>query len=243
MLGPMANEIVDLARLAGGERVLDLATGTGIVARQLAHFTNDVVGTDIAWGVLARARDLATDEILFITADAHRLSFADRLFDLVTCGLSLSHFSNVTSALQEILRVLRPGGRFVTSAWGTEGESPTKAAAIAVRNRFLEEREQTFEGAFGEDLWADVQKGNEILRQVGFQNIDVKTSQLSGKHQNHSDALEVALAWPITRYRISRLDPDDQRKLKADTAAAILELDDLHWHSEIHYYQAASGEE
>jgi SAM-dependent methyltransferase len=241
MLAPMASEIANLSGLTGGERALDLATGTGIIARELAQLTDHVVGADISLGVLEKAQGLSGKGISLAASDAHRLPFRNRVFDLVSCGLSLSHFFlNVTAALREIQRVLRPGGRFINSAWGTEGESPTKTAAIEVRNKYLEDRELTFEGAFGEDVWAVVELGTETLRRVGFEDIEVKTSRLSGEHASQSDALNVALAWPITRYRISRLGPDDQRKLKEETAAAIRELDDLHWFSELHYYQANS---
>jgi SAM-dependent methyltransferase len=240
MLAPMANEIANLSGLTGGERALDLATGTGIIARELTQLTDRVVGADISLGVLEKAQGLSENGISLAASDAHRLPFRNRVFDLVSCGLSLSHFSNVTAALREIQRVLRPGGRFIASAWGTEGESPAKTAAIEVRNKYLKDRELTFEGAFGEDVWAVVELGTETLRRVGFEDIEVKTSRLSGEHASHSDALNVALAWPITRYRISRLGQDDQRKLKEETAAAIRELDDLHWFSELHYYQANS---
>lgn len=239
ILAPMADEIVSLASLKRGEQVLDLATGTGLIARAATAVTDSVVGLDIAWGMLVRARKLTAGEIPYLMADAHMLPFRSRCFDLVTCGLSLSHFSHVQQALAEIRRVLRFRGRFVTSAWGTEGESPSKTAAIEVRNKFLEERAVTFEGTFSEDLWADVERGREALQEAGFAHIQVKTGQLAGQHRNSSVAVEAALAWPITRYRIARLDPADQKRLREETAAAILAVDDLRWESQIHFYQAS----
>ena len=106
-LGPMADEIVGLAKLSGGEQVLDIATGTGLIARKMAQFTDSVIGIDISLGVLAIAQSLSAGEIPFVTGDAHRMPFKDRCFDLVTCGLSLSHFSDASAALGEVHRVLR----------------------------------------------------------------------------------------------------------------------------------------
>ena len=238
ILAPMAAEIVTLASLKPGEKVLDLATGTGLIARTAARFTDFVVGADLAFGVLVRARELSAGELPYLAADAHRLPFGNRCFDVVICGLSLSHFSHVQSALAEVRRALRAGGRFLTTAWGTEGESPSKSAAVKVRNRFLEDRAIIFEGPFSNELWADVKQGRQALQEAGFAGIQVKTMRLTGQHKSHSDAIEAALAWPLTRYRIARLDPAQQRQLREETAAAILEVDDLRWESQIHYYQA-----
>ena len=238
ILTPMADEIVALAGLKSGEHILDLATGTGLIARTAANSTASVVGIDIALGVLVRARELTADEIPYVTGDALRLPFRNHCFDLVTCGLSLSHFSDVSGALAEVQRVLRSHGRFVTSAWGTEGESPSKSAAVEVRSKFLEDRAVVYEGTFDEDTWADVERGREALEEAGFLDIQVKTTPLTGEHRNPSDAVEAALAWPLTRYRMARLDPADQRRMREETAAAILDVSDLHWWSQIHYYQA-----
>lgn len=238
ILRPMADEIVGLAGLRGGESVLDLATGTGLIARAAAEAAGAVVGADISLGMLARARSLSAGALPFVAGDAHRLPFGDRSFDLVVCGLSLSHFGEVSVALGEIRRVLRPKGRFLTSAWGSEGENPSKAAAVEVRQRFLEDRALTFDGAFGRAVWADVERGRDTLRRAGFARVQVTTRPLSGEYLDAAEAIEAALAWPLTRYRIARLSPADQRRLKAETAAAIREVNDLRWQSEIHYYLA-----
>jgi len=238
----MAEEIVKLGQLKGGESLLDLATGTGIIARTAAQTKVSVFGIDISLGMLARARTLSAGEIPFLVGDAHTLPFVDQYFDLVTCGFSLSHFSDVSSALGEIFRVLRSNGRFITSAWGTEGETPSKAAAIKVRRRYLEDREVTFEGEFGEEAWSNTERGCETLRLAGFSDVQVTTQHVSGEYRSSSEAIEAALAWPITLHRISKLAPADQQRLKEDTAAAILEVDDLRWLSQIHTYQAIRPE-
>lgn len=243
ILRPVADEMVRLGRLAGGEQVLDLATGTGLIARTAAQSGASITGVDVSWGVLAKARTLSAGAIPFVAGDAHRLPFANHCVDLVTCSLSLSHFSDVLVALEEVRRVLRPKGRFITSAWGNESHSPAKEVAVEVRKRFLEDRELTFAGAFGEEVWADPERGRETLRLARFANIQVTTLLLSGEHRNSSEAVEAALAWPITRYRIARLDPEDQQRLREETTAAIREVDDLRWQSEVHTYQAVSRPE
>jgi hypothetical protein len=139
--------------------------------------------------------------------------------------------------------VLRPRGRFITSDWGSEGENPLKAAAVEVRRRLLEDWELVFEGTFDEEVWAEVERGCETRRQAVFTDVQAATLPLSGQYRNPAEAVEAALAWPLTRYRIARLDTKDQQRLREETATAILEVDDLHRQSEIHYYQAARSED
>lgn len=239
MLQPIADEIAERAGLKGWERVLDLATGSGYIARTLARAGATVTGMDISLGMLTRAGILSKAEIPFIVGDAHGLPFRNECCDLVTCGLSLTHFSDVDVALREILRVMRPQGQFITSAWGSEGQNPSKAAAVSVRKRFLEDRELTFAGAFGNDLWEDATRGSETLRQAGFVDVRVTTMELSGTYRNSGEAIDAALAWPLTRYRIARLDAAEQQKLLEETTAATLKVNDLSWRSAVHIYQAS----
>lgn len=239
---PMAQEMIHMSSLKGDELVLDLATGTGLIARSMAGSVATVTGIDISPGMLTNARSLSADKIPFVVGDAHELPFGDQCFDLVICGLSLSHFSQVSAALGEILRVLRPQGCFITSAWGSGGKNPSKTAAVEVRRRYLEDRQITFEGKFHEDVWEDTSQGCESLKQAGFVDVVVKTRLLSGEYRSPVEALEVSLAWPLTRYRIARLARADRRRLIEETAAAINEIDDLRWQSEIHYYRARRPE-
>jgi SAM-dependent methyltransferase len=243
LLRPMADE---MARLAGSKSVqlaLDLATGTGLIARAVAPFAESVAGIDISPGMLGRARGQTGGKIAFVSGDAHRLPFKDACFDLVTCGVSLTHFSDVSVALGEVRRLLRPGGRFITSAWGSGVYSPAKAAAVGVRKKFLAEKGITFGGSFGDELWADGEQGSKALRAAGFEDVQVNTSALTGEYRDHSEAIEIALAWPVTRYRIAQLALHEQRRLREETELAIGRVDDLRWRSEVHYYQAARPED
>jgi demethylmenaquinone methyltransferase/2-methoxy-6-polyprenyl-1,4-benzoquinol methylase len=102
-----------------GDRVLDLAGGTGDLARLLAPRVaphGQVVLTDINTNMLRIGRDALIDGGIVVPAvqcDAQRLPFADRQFDCVTIGFGLRNVTRKEAALAEMLRVLRPGGRAV----------------------------------------------------------------------------------------------------------------------------------
>ncbi|MDE3070028.1 MAG: ubiquinone/menaquinone biosynthesis methyltransferase [Acidobacteriota bacterium] len=125
----------DLARLTPGDRVLDVATGTGDLAFELARRVGpggEVIGCDFAEAMLSRARakaDAIGDEgpgrpgpVRFEWADALDLPYADGDFDAVTVGFGVRNFTDVPRGLRELARVVRPGGRVVV----LEITTPTK---------------------------------------------------------------------------------------------------------------------
>lgn len=107
-----ATALVDAAGVGQGERVLDVACGTGIAARLAADVTgpDEVTGVDINPGMLAVARTVAPD-IDWREGPADALPVPDESIDVVLCSLGLMFFPDKPAALAELRRVLRSGGR------------------------------------------------------------------------------------------------------------------------------------
>ncbi|MGC2940456.1 MULTISPECIES: demethylmenaquinone methyltransferase [unclassified Brevibacterium] len=101
-----------------GERVLDLAAGTGTSSMAFTHHGAEVVAGDISTGMLTEGRR-RHPEIDFIYADAMDLPFADSSFDVVTISFGIRNVNDVDQALGEMLRVLKPGGRLVICEFST----------------------------------------------------------------------------------------------------------------------------
>lgn len=117
--GALAERMVMLAHVTRGARVLDIGTGTGIVALRAAQDVGDqghVTGIDLSAGMLARAREKAlacdlSERVEFRQMDAERLTLDDASFDAVLSLFALHHFPNPLAALGEMHRVLTPGGK------------------------------------------------------------------------------------------------------------------------------------
>ena len=143
VFGPWAQVVVDFADLQSGERVLDVACGTGAVARVAAERVGErgtVVGVDLNPGMLAVARSLPAPggaTVEWRQADALELPFADQAFDAVLCQLGLQFFADRALALREMLRVLRPGGAVVVMVWRPIERSPGFAALAAALERHI----------------------------------------------------------------------------------------------------------
>lgn len=123
---PAAQDLIERANPQPGEKVLDVACGTGVVARLAADRVSPggaVVGVDVNAGMLDVARSVMSPEapIQWYEAPAESMPLPDGTFDLVTCQLSLQFFADKPAALREMRRVLVPGGRL---AIGVPGEIP-----------------------------------------------------------------------------------------------------------------------
>ena len=113
-----------------GERILDIATGTGLTARHIARSGATVTGVDIADGLLEAARQLSKEEGLSIDwqlGDAEKLPFGDASFDAAASTFGIMFATNQDAAISELARVVRPGGRVGVAAWLSD------STAVALR--------------------------------------------------------------------------------------------------------------
>jgi SAM-dependent methyltransferase len=110
--------MLDAAEVGSGARLLDVCCGPGMLSAAAADRGASAVGLDFP-GVVALARKLVP-EADFQSGDANELPFADNSFDAVVCGYGIMHVPDPEKAMQEMLRVLRPGGRAALSVWDNE---------------------------------------------------------------------------------------------------------------------------
>jgi ubiquinone/menaquinone biosynthesis C-methylase UbiE len=117
--------LLSLASLEPGDRVLDIACGTGLVSFGAARAVGPeghVLGIDLSERMVdaaeRRARDLHLSNCSFSRMDAETLALPDASFDVVLCALGLMYMPDPEEAVREMRRVLRPGGRVALAVWG-----------------------------------------------------------------------------------------------------------------------------
>ncbi len=104
-------QVLARAGLNKGDRVLDIATGTGVVAREALSITPSVVGLDPSIGMLVAGREKA--RLTNVQGKSELLPFRDGSFDLITIGFALRHFADLDGVFRECARVLRPNGKLL----------------------------------------------------------------------------------------------------------------------------------
>jgi ubiquinone/menaquinone biosynthesis methyltransferase len=126
--------LIDLAQAGPGARALDLATGTGDLAFALAARGARVVGLDVTFRMIELAiakRAVAPVAPGFLVGDMQALPFSPRSFDIVTTGYGLRNVPNLATAIDEIHRVLSPGGRMLSLDFNRPSNLAVRSAYLA----------------------------------------------------------------------------------------------------------------
>ncbi|MGH8175450.1 MAG: methyltransferase domain-containing protein [Steroidobacter sp.] len=137
-----APRMIAAAQIQPGHRVLDVACGTGVLAREAASrvgSTGSVTGLDPDAGMLAVAARLSS-AIRWRRGTAESLPFADRSFDSVVSQFGLMFFTDRPGALREMLRVLVPGGRMAVAVWDSLENTPAYADLVGLLDRVAGQR-------------------------------------------------------------------------------------------------------
>lgn len=227
LFGPWADDLVALADLRGRERVLDLACGTGVVARRARAALAEggvVVGADINRDMLGVARVHSADlAIEWQEADARRLPFDDRDFDVVFCQQGLQFVPDRAAAVSEIWRVLAPGGRAVLAVWSSLEDSPGFDALTSAIGSHLgaEAAAGLSQGPFGYDPRDDLKRS---LVAAGFSEVRVQEREKLVRFPSPDEFVRrYALSTPLAS-AFSQADQSARRRLTDEVAAALKEF-------------------
>lgn len=164
-----------------GERVLDLAAGTGTSSESLARSGARVIAADFSKGMLAvgRAKHADDQRIEFVFADAQALPFADDEFDAVTISFGLRNVSDPQRALAEMFRVSKQGARIVICEFSRPPVAPFRAAYFAYLqhvmptvSRIASSNAPAY-GYLGDSIkaWADQTTLAAWMRAAGFRQV------------------------------------------------------------------------
>lgn len=168
-----AGRVANAADVRAGERVLDVACGTGVLARAVAERVGQdgtVVGLDLNEGMLKVAKRKAP-EIEWRQGRAELLPFDSHSFDAVVSQFGLMFFEDRTAALREMMRVLQPGGRLAVAVWAALEDSPGYAALTELLQRlFGDHAADALRAPF---VLGDLQALRSLLDQAGIADAHV----------------------------------------------------------------------
>ena len=176
---PAADEIIRLLAPTGAQLILDVAAGTGEPGLSMARNLTGgkVIITDLADEMLTIAREKTAKKFLsnveFQACDVCALPFAENTFDAVSCRMGFMFFPDMLLAAKEILRVLKPGGRFATSVWNIPEKNFWASAIGDTINKNMQLPVKP-PGATGIFRCAKSGLMTNILSHAGFKNISEK---------------------------------------------------------------------
>lgn len=219
-----ANDLLDRLELRHGESVIDIACGTGVVARLAAQrgHTGRLVGIDLNSAMLATARTKSTG-IEWLEGSALELPFDESSFDVVVCQLGLQFFPDRPLALKEMVRVLKPEGRAGLSVFSAIERTPAAHALVQALDKYLGAESSRTKRS--EHLSCDAREVGDWAKQAGFDFVDVATVNKRFTFPSMLDYVRIQLsATPMARL-LKEKDAEQRERLIlsiADDAASRL---------------------
>jgi ubiquinone/menaquinone biosynthesis C-methylase UbiE len=221
-LAPARERLFALADLQAGERVLDVACGTGLVtfpAAEIVGPQGSVVATDISdamvSAVTAEASRRGLRHVAAARMDAENLELPDAGFDVVLCALGLMYVPDPALALGSVLRVLAPGGRAVLAVWGARKRCGWAEIFPIVDARVQSEVCPMFFALGTAD------RLEQAARDAGFADVRSERVDAILRYASAEDAVGAAFAGGPVALAYSRFDENVRREAHAEYLASI----------------------
>lgn len=227
---PCTHMLVAYAAPRPGESVLDIACGTGQVARRVAPLVGEqgsVTALDVNPGMLAVARTLpppAGAVIDWREGDAVDPQLPDSVYDLVLCQHGLQFFRDRAAAVRHMKRVLRPGGRLALAVWQGLDRNPVFRSLAEAEAPHLEPLGMTFADLVAPFSMGDAGEVRRLLEAAGFTAIDFAGGSIEARFPAHRfiQNMESAYAAVIPRFAEDRGAFDAYLEaVAADTEAVV----------------------
>jgi ubiquinone/menaquinone biosynthesis C-methylase UbiE len=225
---PWGADLVELADLRHGERVLDVACGTGVVARLAAQHvgtTGKVSGLDLSVGMLLVARSLPAPSgvpVSWVEGSALAMPLPDTSFDVVLCQQGFQFFPDQRTGLHEMKRVLVPGGRVLLSFW--EGPTPyTVAMSAAVERHAGLEAATTLRGS---RHCPDPASVRHLMEDAGFKDAHTRARTLTRRLPGVADFVLRHLAATPVAGAVAALSEGARAALAGEVSMALRPYED-----------------
>lgn len=224
---PLARMFLQRVPLQPGQRVLDVACGTGVIVRQAAPILGSaghLIGVDLNSNMLDVAREHAPTHgapVEWRQGDAASLPCADSEFDIVICQQGLQFFPDKLGALREMHRVLKPGGVVAICVWRSIEHSPCHLAIAGALGRHVsEDVAQRFQTPFS---FGDPAALNALMTEAGFSEVEIRVDVLMRRLLPPEESVPGLLASTPVGPEIVFLAERTRDTIVSDVAAALSE--------------------
>jgi ubiquinone/menaquinone biosynthesis C-methylase UbiE len=223
LLGPWSAGLVDAARLAGDEQVLDLACGTGVVTREVAgrlNSTGHVTGLDLNAGMLevaASYENPGAAGMTWVQASALETELPAASFDVLLCQQGLQFFPDQEKALREAYRLLKDGGRLCFSIWAGSGpynDAVAEAVAVHIDEETATRFKQSRDVPTAEQLQA-------MFSNAGFQSVEVERVEMRNRLPDIAHFVSSHLLGVPIADKVKALSDEARHELGADAARRL----------------------
>ncbi len=230
VFGPLARMFLQRIALRPGQRVLDVACGTGVVTRHAAPIlgpVGSIVGVDLNSNMLdvARAHALTGGaSIEWRQGDAASLPCPDADFDVVLCQQGLQFFPDRAGALQEMHRVLKPGGLVGLCVWCAIEQSPCHLAmAEALRRHVGPDVARRFQDPFS---FGDPDALKQAMVEAGFRDVEIEVAIVRRRLLPAKESVPGLLASTPVGPEIAALDEVTREAIVDEVATALAQYRD-----------------
>jgi ubiquinone/menaquinone biosynthesis C-methylase UbiE len=226
MMLDWTEDLLAAGSVGPGTRVLDVACGTGIVARKAAARTGPgsrVAGLDANEGMLRVAGRCARNEgftaVGWYCSDVSRMPFSPGEFDAILCHQGLQFFPDKTAALREMARVLAPGGRLALGVWGRPDHCPYVIAVMGVLEQYLGPESTTLFKQASSLSDPDVLLG--LVRGAGFSDVHLRAETKISRHPSLAEFLPAYFSiFPVSA-EIAAMPEEERARMFSGLAAAL----------------------
>ncbi len=221
LIEPFGVRAMDDAKVAPGERALDIGCGCGTTSLALGELVGpdgSVLGIDVSAPMLARAAERAREasqaHVAFENADAQTHAFAPGSRDVAFSRFGVMFFADPTRAFANVRKALRPGGRLSFACWRSVPENGWVVVPMSALSKVVDPPPPPEPGAPGPFSFADADRVREILKEAGFEAIDIDAHD---EKLVLGDGLEDAVDFSLSNGPASRLmlDATPEQRVRA----------------------------
>jgi ubiquinone/menaquinone biosynthesis C-methylase UbiE len=216
--------VIELARARPGMRILDLACGPGNLSRPLAAQVapgGEVVGVDLAPGMIELARSAGIPNARFEVMDIERLDFADATFDGAVCGHGLQFVPDLGRALHEARRVLKAGGGLAASVPVSTVQEAVWNLLYTVLDRWLPPRTEVVDQKPTRDTVGDREAFRQAALDAGFASANVEVVEEVVVWESAEHLVSMFTSWWDCASRLDTVGPSRREGFLQDALATL----------------------